>query len=125
HFIAGKLLDIEWNIQRHEPAWMVHLPDRTVALSSDNKDVLDKFPETAKFWKEQSRIADIAWKLSAQGLPFPPQDLAELIRLAKVGLLNFPRDLQILPFVFATVKQWARWNGLGENREFLRFLDAT
>jgi C-3',4' desaturase CrtD len=125
HAVLGKLLDIEWPIKRHEPAWLVHLPDRSVALTGDYADILAKFPETEAFWQEQSRIAEIAWHLSAQGLPWPPQDLPELLQLAKVGLLNFPRDLQMLPYLFATVKQWASWKGLGKNRGFLRFLDAS
>lgn len=125
HAILGKRLGINWPIKRHEPAWVVHLPDRSVALTGDNADVLAKFPETEAFWREQSRIAEIAWDLSAQGLPWPPQDWAELLQLAKVGLANFPHDLQIIPYALTTVKQWATWRGQGKNNEFLRFLDAS
>jgi C-3',4' desaturase CrtD len=125
HAILGKLLDIEWPIHRHEPAWVVHLPDRSVALTEDYADVLAKFPESEGFWQEQSRIAKLAWDLSAQGLPWPPQDLPEFWQLAALGLKNFPRDLALLPYAFSTVQQWASKKGLGENREFLRFLDAS
>lgn len=125
HHVAAQMLDIDWQVKRHDPAWVVHLPDRSVALTFDNQDVLAKFPETQAFWEEQSRIADIAWSLSAQGLPFPPTDLAELLQLAKVGILNLPRDLQIIPFAFTTVQQWLQRKGLVNNREFRRFIDAT
>lgn len=125
HYIAGKMLDIDWPVHKHDPAWVVHLPDRDIALTQDNADVLAKFPQTEVFWEEQSQIADIAWSLSAQGLPWPPSDLAELWQLAKVGLLNFPRDLRVIPFALSTVKQWVKRKGFGDNKEFLRFLDAT
>ena len=125
HYVLAEMLNIEWQVHQHDPAWVVHLPDRSVALTQDNSDVLEKFPGTEAFWHEQSRIADIAWSLSAQGLPFPPGDFAELMQLAKVGLLNFPRDLQIVPFALSTVQDWLNRRGLGENREFRRFIDAT
>lgn len=125
HYVAGKMLDIDWKVHLHDPAWVVHLPDRSVALTKDNADVLAKFPETASFWDEQSRIAEIAWTLSAQGLPFPPADLAELMQLAKVGIMNLPHDLQIIPFALTTVKQWLARHNLADNHEFKRFVDAT
>jgi len=125
HAIAGEKLGITWRVRQHDPAWVVHLPDRTLALTQDNHDVLEKFPKSEAFWREQSRIASIAWGLSAQGLPFPPADVAELFQLAKVGLLNFPRDLQVIPFAFASVNQWARWRGMTDDPAFIRFLDAT
>ncbi len=130
HAIAADLLDLTWPVQRHDPAWVVHLPgggDRelmAVALSADNAEVLRRFPESRAFWDEQSRIADIAWKMTAQGLPWPPRSTAELRQLVKVGLLNFPRDLRLLPFAFATVFDWMQRHGLHTNRAFKRFLDG-
>ncbi len=125
HNVLAQMLDIDWKVHPHEPAWVVHLPDRSIALTEDNADVLAKFPGTETFWHEQSRIADIAWSLSAQGLPFPPGDLAELWQLAKVGVMNFPRDLQIVPYALSTVQDWLHRHHLGQNREFRRFIDAT
>ena len=124
HAIVGDKLDIDWPVRAHDPAWVTHLPDRSVALTADNADVLAKFPETEKFWEQQSRIADIAWKLSAQGLPWPPRSAAEFAQLVKVGLLNFPRDLQVIPFAFSSVYDWLHWHGLHTHTAFVRFLDA-
>ena len=124
HAIVGDMLKLDWDVHQHEPAWVTHLPDRSVALTGDNADVLAKFPETAKFWEQQSKIADIAWTLSAQGLPWPPRSLAELIQLVKVGIGNLPQDLRVLPFAFSTVYDWLRWHGLHNNQAFVRFLDA-
>ncbi|PJF28291.1 MAG: amine oxidase, partial [Phototrophicales bacterium] len=124
HALVGDKLDLTWRVRPHDPAWVTHLPDRSVSLTADNADVLAKFPHTARFWEEQTQIAAIAWSLSAQGLPFPPRSVAEFLQLAKVGLLNFPRDLRIIPFVFSTVYDWLRWHGLHHDEVFVRFLDA-
>lgn len=122
--IAGALLDIDWPVQRHDPAWVVHLPDRQVALTSDNRDVLDKFPGTAQFWDEQSALADLGWKLAGQGTPWPPTNAAEMTQLARVVLHNFPADVRAVPFAFATVYRWLQLRELVHDRAFVRFLDA-
>lgn len=124
HAIVGEKLGIEWPVRPHDPAWVTHLPDRHVALTADNADVLEKFPHTRAFWEQQSKLASIAWSLSAQGLPWPPRSSAEFAQLLKVGLLNFPRDLQVIPFALSSVKQWLRWHGLHDDAAFVRFLDA-
>lgn len=124
HALSGEMLGINWNIHQHDPAWLVHLPDRTVKLCMDNADVEAKFPGTGAFWREQHKIAALAWKMSAQGLPFPPTDHHELHQLAKVGLSNFPHDLQMIPFAFSSVYQWLSRKGLGDDKAFVRFLDA-
>lgn len=125
HHVLGEMLDIDWQVKLHDPAWVVHLPDKEVALTLDNTDVIANFPETEKFWEEQSKIADIAWSLSAQGLPWPPQDISELLQLAKVGLMNFPRDLQVIPFALTTVYDWLKRHNLADKQKFRRFIDAT
>jgi C-3',4' desaturase CrtD len=125
HAVAARLLDLQWNVKLHESAWVVHLPDRSsVALTKDNADVLAKFPNSRAFWDEQSAIADICWSLSAQGLPWPPQSLAELAQLLRVGLVNLPRDLRIVPFALGTMYQWMQVRGMVQDRAFVRFLDA-
>ena len=105
-------------------AWVVHLADRTVKLCMDNVDVEQNFPDTSAFWQEQHKIAELAWKMSAQGLPFPPTDLPELVQLAKVGLTNLPQDLQMIPFALSSVYQWISRKGLDKNKAFTRFLDG-
>lgn len=124
HALVGKMLDVDWPVRRHDPAWVVHLPDREIALTQDNADVLAKFPGTELFWDEQAKIADLGWKMSAQGLPWPPTSAADLLQIARVGLANFPADLRLLPLVFSTVDQWIQRFGLGNDRNFRRFLDA-
>ncbi len=125
HYIAGKMLDIDWPVHKHDPAWVVHLPGHEIALTQDNADVLANFPATERFWRQQSAIADLGWRMSAQGLPWPPRDLPELLQLAKVGLLNFPADLRIVPYALSTVKQWMQRAGAASDPAFVRFIDAT
>jgi C-3',4' desaturase CrtD len=124
HHIIGQMLDLEWPVRLHEPAWVVHLPDREVALTRDNADVLRAFPNSEHFWQEQSALADICWRLAAEGMPWPPQSIPEVLRLAQIGLAHFPRDVRLLPFVFSSAQDWIRRRGLGDDHAFNRFIDA-
>lgn len=124
HAVIGDLLGITWPVRLHEPAWVVHLPDRDIRLTRDNADVLAHFPHSASFWDEQSALADLGWKLSATGLPWPPSSAAELRQLAKVALAHFPADLRIVPFALTSAYQWLKWRGLAADDAFVRFIDA-
>lgn len=124
HAVIGDMLGITWPVRRHEPAWVVHMPHRQIALTQNNQDVLKNFPNSEKFWQEQSAIAELCWRLSADGLPWPPQDSAEWLQLIRVGLKHFPRDLQLLPYAFTSVYQWLRRHPVGQDPAFIRFLDA-
>jgi C-3',4' desaturase CrtD len=125
HELVGRQLGIDWPVHQHDPAWVVHLPDCSVQMCQDNEDVLAAFPESERFWRQQSKVADLAWKMAAQGLPWPPQDVAELGQLIKVGLSHFPADLRIAPYALQTVGQWLRRLDLHEDAAFVRFLDAS
>ncbi len=124
HHLAAELLGIDWPVHQHDPAWVVHLPDRSVALTQDNADVLDKFPESAHFWQQQAQVAELGWQMSAAGLPWPPRSAAEAAQIAKVGLRFFPRDLAIVPYALGTVGAWLKRRGLSEDHAFVRFLDG-
>jgi len=124
HAIVGERLGIEWPVRLHEPAWVVHLPDRTIALTRDNADVLEKFPRSAFFWDEQAALADLGWSLSAQGLPWPPVDASEVRRLIAIGIRNFPRDLRAIPFALTSAYRWLQARGLARDEAFVRFIDA-
>ncbi len=124
HALIGKLLDINWPVRQHDPAWVVHLPDRQISLTQDNADVVAKFPESAAFWQEQSALADLGWQLSYAGMPWPPTDVAEVAQLVQTSLAHFPADLKFLPFAFSTVADWLRKRGLADNQAFRRFMDA-
>lgn len=124
HYLVGQRLGIDWRVQTSDPAWQVHLPDRTVTFTRDNADVIAQFPRSAFFWDEQSALADLGWSLSAQGLPFPPTDAAELMQTAKVGVRNLPRDLRMIPFAFMSTYQWLALRRLADDEVFVRFIDG-
>lgn len=124
HYVAGQRLGINWNVHKHDPAWIVHLPDRTVALTQDNADVLRAFPHTESFWREQAALAELGWSISAQGFPWLPTNAAELAQIVKVGLAHFPRILRAVPHALMTAHQWLQWRGLANDPAFVRFIDA-
>ena len=124
HHIVGQRLNLDWPVRLHEPAWVTHLPDRSIALTSDNANVLACFPGTQGFWRQQASLASLGWEMSAHGLPWPPSDPHEAVQLVKVGLQQFPQIVRALPFAFMNVHQWLRLHGLHKNRELIRFLDA-
>jgi C-3',4' desaturase CrtD len=124
HALVETMLGIRFPVEVHDPAWVVHLPDRSVALMRDNTDVIDKFPQTRAFWEEQSALADLCWRMSGQGLPFPPADLREVSWLARTALRNFPQDVRIAPFALMTAHDWLRWRGQSNDVAFVRFIDA-
>lgn len=124
HRLVGERLNIEWPVRQHEPAWVVHLPGYNIALTQDYQDVLRHFPASERFWKAQARIANLGWSLSAQGLPWPPTRLSEVLQLARAGLLNLPDDLQLLPMAFRSTHHWLQQHGLAQDSAFARFVDA-
>ncbi len=124
HALVEQRLGISFPVRVHDPAWVVHLPDRSVSLTRDNQDVLSKFPGSADFWDEQSALADLCWRMSGQGLPWPPTDVREAGWLASTVLRNFPQDLRIAPFALMTTHQWLRLRGLAGDPAFVRFIDA-
>ena len=115
HARLAERLGLTWPVRPHDPAWIVHLPDRQIALTRDNADVLAHFPASAGFWDEQSILADLCWRMSDQGLPWPPADLRELSRLAATALRNLPADLRLLPFTLMTAHDWLRRRGLADD----------
>lgn len=124
HAIVGQRLGITWPVRPHDPAWVVHLPDRSIALTQDNADVLATFPHTESFWREQSALATLCWRMSGQGLPWPPQDMREVGWLLGTALRNFPHAVRGAPFALMTAHDWLRWRGLARDAAFVRFIDA-
>ena len=125
HEQVGRWLDIDWKAHVHDPAWVVHLPGCDVPLTQDLSGIMDAFPYTEVFWKQQQRVADLAWAMAAEGLPFPPRDVAELLQLARVGLKYFPADLALVPFALGSVGQWMQRLDLNDATLFRRLIDAT
>lgn len=124
HARLAQRLNISWPVRPTEPAWTVHLPDRSVELGRDSSALLAQFPQSETFWREQQAVADLTWAMAAAGLPWPPTSPAELEQLLRVGLANFPADLRLLPLAFRTAAQWLKQHGLHQDSAFRRFIDA-
>lgn len=124
HTLLGAQLKITWPVRPAGPAWVVHLPGRHVALTGDYADVLAQFPQSRAFWDEQRAIADLTWALAARGLPWPPASVREFGRLLRTSLAHFPGVARLLPFIFATTRQWLARHGLSNDPEFTRLIDA-
>ncbi len=124
HALLGDALGIKWPVHAADPAWVVHLPDHEVVLSTNYQKIVETFPHTSDFWQQQMRVADMAWKLSAAGLPWPPTDLEELSQLAKIGLENFSRILRLIPFGLGAVQGWLKRHNLHRDPVFTRFVDG-
>lgn len=124
HAQVGEKLDMTWTTHPSDLAWTVHLPDRYIPVAKDKQAILQAFPHSASFWKEQEQLADVGWSLAAQGLPFPPQSIAEWKQIIRVGLKNIPAGLRVLPYVFSSTYDWLARHGLYKDRAFVRFIDG-
>ncbi len=72
------------------------------------------------FWEECYRLSQQVWQISSRQLSFPPQDLSDLVDLAK----NFQfSQLTALPAAFSTVYDLLQKHQLHHNERFLRFVD--
>ena len=124
HELVGQQLGLEWPVRPHEPAWVIHLPGGDIRLTQDRCDMLDIFPESESFWKHQAKIADLGWALAAQGLPWPPTNLAEMKQLIQLGIAHFPQDLSLIPVAFQNAYRWMQPYELTRNPAFMRFIDG-
>lgn len=124
HEQLGRLLELEWPVRPNEPAWVVHLPGRSITFDANGSDLTSAFPRSAAFWSKQRELADLGWQLGAAGLPWPPGDARELTQLAGAVAQAGARVGHLLPYTFCTVENWLKRSGLAHEREFRRLLDA-
>lgn len=124
HTILGEQLKITWPVRPADRAWVVHLPGRQVTFDRSSADLMDQFPHSQPFWREQQAVADLTWSMAAQGMPWPPHSRSELGQLTRTGMAHLPGALRLLPLAFATTRQWLGRHGLANDPEFVRLLDA-
>ena len=96
-------------MRRLEPALEVWLPDRRVTRWGDARWADERriaFPaqawEAERFWREQERIADIAWRFAARQPPVPPETLADLLGMS---VRARPEMALLVPQLWRTVGQ--------------------
>jgi C-3',4' desaturase CrtD len=130
HEVVGRALGIAWKTHPAEPAWRVHLPDRTItrfgheqrwhaeldrtfAAAPDHADVM-------RFFRHSERISDAVWNFAARRPTWPPASPGDLLRTA--AALR-PDTLAALPLLTQTMGGWARASGV-RDRAARTFLDA-
>lgn len=104
HEIVARQLNIQWPIQRTDPAWIIHLPDRTITRWSDperwQKERDRTLPELQRFWPIQETAADVAWDFAGRLPEWPPSSPSDLVRLfTKIR----PQMLPFAPLALTTI----------------------
>lgn len=119
HWVAQRL-GIAWPTRRLEPAMEVWLPDRRVTRWGDERWVEERrlaFPpqawEAEQFWREQERIAGIAWRFAARQPPLPLEGLGDLLGTISAAR---PELALLLPHLWRTVGQALSARGVTDRR---------
>ncbi|GAB4280554.1 MAG: NAD(P)/FAD-dependent oxidoreductase [Candidatus Promineifilaceae bacterium] len=121
HARLADMLELAWPISPVNPAWVVHLPDKTITQWADSDqwraERQAKLPGTERFWQAQEKLAAIAWDVSSRPFPWPPQTFHEWRALAQAIR---PSLLPALPYLTRTAA------GLAQNDtpDFRTFLNA-
>ncbi|MBX3064865.1 MAG: FAD-dependent oxidoreductase [Anaerolineae bacterium] len=126
HHIVGEMLGLQWDIERTDPSWIVHLPDRTITAWSDDQRRQEEhqrtLPELHRFWGIQQHAAEIAWKFAARIPEFPPRSLGDVARL--IGKIR-PDMIPIAPLALLTMGQLLDVVGVDRRNWAARtFIDA-
>ena len=120
HDWVARKLGITWPVRRLEPAMDVWLPDRRVRRWGDERWAHERrlaFPaqawEAERFWREQERISDIAWRFAARQPPMPPENLRDLMGMIPAVR---PEAAFLLPHLWHTVEQRLGACGISDRR---------
>jgi C-3',4' desaturase CrtD len=107
HDLVARRLGITWPIHRADPAWVVHLPDRTVRRYSDpeqwNNERDTTLPELRHFWALQEYTADVVWRFAARIPEWPIASHADLLRIASKCR---PDMIPVTPLALTSMGRW-------------------
>ena len=122
HARVAELLGLEWPVQPVDPAWVVHLPQRSITQWAEPQRWREErraaFPEGESFWQMQERLGEISWQLSSRNFPWPPTGARDL---AEAALALRPSTMLAVPYLMRTVSSLLpRQAGL----EMRAFIDA-
>ncbi|NMW17722.1 MAG: FAD-dependent oxidoreductase [Chlorobiaceae bacterium] len=120
----GKELGILWPVSPEPVAWQYHHNSLHLDLPPHRLGILERFPGSATFWREQADIAKILWHLAEGGLSWPVKGARDLARLARKGIAGLPGSAHLLTFSTKTVLEWLASHGLDSDPDFVRFIDA-
>lgn len=104
HARLGRLLGVEWPVRPVDPAWVTHLPNRSVTQWAGRERWREErraaFPGSEPFWRLQEHLAEAAWQVSARPFPWPP--VAPSDWLALLTALS-PRAVSAAPWALSSV----------------------
>lgn len=122
HARLAEHLGLSWPIRPADPAWVTHLPERSVTQWGDparwQEERARAFPGSEPFWRKQEHLAELAWDISSRYFPWPPERPSDLLHLA--AALR-PCTLTATPYLFQSVSDLLP---SGASRDLRVFLDA-
>lgn len=125
HARLAEVLGLTWPVSPVDPAWVTHLPERSVTQWADadrwRAERAGAFPQAEGFWRRQEALADLAWDISSRYFPWPPEtpdDLPALLAALR------PRTLLAAPYLFSTIRDLGVGGRGGVERDFKTFVDA-
>lgn len=126
----GKLfnkLNVKPNLKKLDPGMIVFLKDKNRKITRyANKDQWIKESEKQfggnqkEFWNKIYSLESKSWNLIADNYRLPPQDITDLIHLAKPS--NF-KYLKLIPGLIQPLKSLIKKYDLDKNKEFVNFVD--
>ena len=121
HARLAEILGLTWPIQPVDPAWVVHLPGKTITQWADQAqweaERREKLPGTEKFWRTQEMLAAQSWDIATRPFPWPPASPVDLWTLARAIR---PTTLQAAPYLLRSIGSLAPQ----DDPDFRLFLDA-
>ncbi len=104
HDQIEELLGIKFPVMDVNPAWITRIGGQTIRQWHTREqwyeEINQHFPESINFWKKQEKLAGLAWQLSSQYFPYPPQTIQESLTLIKAFR---PRLMRVAPYVFSKI----------------------
>lgn len=105
HFRVGEMLGLDWPVQPTDPAWIVQLPNGQSVTQWSNPDKwraerLSHFPGTEDFWAKQEQLATIAWQITSDSFPWPPESARDWLSIIKSFNSSW---MPALPHLFHTI----------------------
>ncbi|NTU54176.1 MAG: FAD-dependent oxidoreductase [Chlorobiaceae bacterium] len=120
----GCELGLVWPVRPEPLAWQYRHKSLHLDLLPGRENIIARFPRSKRFWEEQSKLARLLWQLSADGLPWPPSGVEDILGISSRVFRLFPRSAQLLPFLRRSAHDWLASHQLDTDPDFMRFIDA-
>ncbi|AGF77488.1 phytoene dehydrogenase-like oxidoreductase [Desulfocapsa sulfexigens DSM 10523] len=122
-WLADKL-NLCWPTQRLKTAWEYREGNTTLLLDKNRHNLLQNFPASESFWREQADIADRLWAVSEKLLSLYQQSRSQQIA-ALLGVLPTKMcSSKILQLCTMSAKSWLEKHDLHRDKAFCRFINA-